>query len=578
MSGGAALQMDPITFQVLWSRVITIADEMAATLVQTAFSTVVRDNHDFAVGLYDAEGDLIAQANQSTPGQLYCMQRVMRDLLEEYPRDALNPGDVLIANDPWLGSGHAPDIFIATPAFRGEDLVGFGVTCAHHTDIGGRLAAPDAREVYEEGIIIPITKLYDRGEPNQLLFQMIECNVRIPERILGDLRAQMAANHFGGTRLVEFLDDSGLERLSDLTDAVVTQTEQAMRAQIAELPDGVFEHAVELEEEDPDGRRLVIRLSLEVRGDEIAVDYAGTSAQVPLPINSVLNMTTAYSTFAIKAALLPHSPNNKGTSAPISVTAPEGSLLNPTFPAAVMHRTAIVFYCVQAIFEALAGARPDRVMAPCGTYPLWVERFAGKDDDGKPYVVAFNAQGGQGARFDKDGVSTTVFPANVSSTSIELLEAEAPLLCDHKKLIADTGGPGRQRGGLGQEVVLRNLAREDALLSLSGGRFHIPAPGMAGGGHGALGEIRIGDGEPEPKRRQVLIPHETTASFRYPGGGGYGPARERDPAAVLEDVRLGYVTNGQARDQYGVALSADCRQVDEAETARLRKTLAERNS
>ena len=219
----SAPQFDPITFQVLWSRAINIADEMATTLVQTAFSTVVRDNHDFAVGIYDAKGDLIAQANQSTPGQLYCMQRVMKDLLETCPSHTLAKGDVLIANDPWLGSGHTPDIFIATPTFRGDDLVGFGVTCAHHTDIGGRLAAPDAREVYEEGIIIPITKLYDKGQPNELLFQLIERNVRIPHRILGDLRAQMAANHFGGQRLVEFLDESGLDQLSDLTDAVAAK-------------------------------------------------------------------------------------------------------------------------------------------------------------------------------------------------------------------------------------------------------------------------------------------------------------------------------------------------------------------
>ncbi|MDD9879075.1 MAG: hydantoinase B/oxoprolinase family protein [Magnetovibrio sp.] len=566
----AAPQFDPVTLQVLWSRAISITDEMATTLMQTAFSTVVRDNHDFAVGLYDAEGDLLAQANQSTPGQLYCMQRVMRDLLEAHPAETLAPGDVLIANDPWLGSGHTPDVFIATPTFRGDEIVGFGVTCAHHTDIGGRLAAPDAREVYEEGLILPICKLYERGEPNALLFQLIERNVRIPERIIGDLRAQMAANHFGGERLVAFLDDTGLERLSDLTQAVVAQTEQTMRNAIADLPDGTYTHAVELEEEDAEGARLEIRLTLTVKGDEIDIDYAGTSAQVALPINSVLNMTTAYSVFAIKCALNPHTPNNKGTSAPVRVTAPEGCLLNPVFPVAVMHRTAIVFYCVQAIFEALAAARPDRVMAPCGTYPLWVERFAGKADDGTPYVGAFNAQGGQGARAEKDGVSTTVFPANVASTSIELLEAEAPLLCDHKRLIPDSGGAGRQRGGLGQEVVLRNLAREDALLSLSGGRFHIAAPGMAGGGAGALGRIRIGDAPPEGRRRQVLLATETAASFAYPGGGGHGPAFERDPAKVLADVRLGYVTAERARTDYGVVLTDDATAIDADATARLR--------
>jgi N-methylhydantoinase B len=567
---GTARQLDPITLQILWSRAITIADEMATTLMQTAFSTVVRDNHDFAVGIYDAEGDLMAQANQSTPGQLYCMQRVMHDLLDVCPQSSLHPGDIIIANDPWLGSGHTPDIFIATPTFRDQELIGFAVTCAHHTDIGGRLAAPDAREVYEEGIIIPISKLYDRGEPNDLLFQIIERNVRLPHRILGDLRAQMAANHFGGNRLVDFLNGSELSQLSDLTSAIVQQTEQSMRNQIAKLPDGVYNDEIELEEEDAKENRLVIRLSLTVKGDEIAIDYSGTSPQVALPINSVLNMTTAYSVFAVKCALHPHTPNNKGTSAPITVTAPEASILNPHFPIAVMHRTAIVFYCVQGIFNALASARPESVMAPSGTYPLWVERFAGRFDDGRPFVSSFNGQGGQGARFDQDGVSTTVFPANVASTSIELFEVETPVLCERKELIIDSGGPGRQRGGLGQEVVLRNLAQGDVLVSMSGGRFHIAAPGMSGGSAGTLGEIRVDSGPPEQRRRQAMLGHEQSASFKYPGGGGYGPATDRDPAKVLRDVQLGYVSVESARDDYAVVLDDQAAQVDEAATRKRR--------
>ncbi len=571
----AAKQFDPITFQVLWSRAISIADEMATTLVKTAFSTVVRDNHDYAVAVYDAEGDLVAQANQSTPGQLFCMQRVMRDILEEYPAESLSPGDILIANDPWLGSGHTPDIFIATPTFRGEDLVGFGVTCAHHTDIGGRMAAPDAREVYEEGIIIPVSKLYDKGVPNDLLFRLIERNVRVPDRILGDLRAQMAANHFGGERIVQLLEETELERLSDLTTPIVAQTEKSMREAIAELPDGAYESRLELEREDADGDRLVIEMRLEVRGDEIFIDYAGTSPQVDLPINSVLNMTTAYTVFSIKCALHPHIPNNKGTSLPIHVSAPEGSILNPEFPAACMFRSSLIFNVVQIIFDALSNVVPEKVMAPSGTFPLWIERFGGKFDDGTPYVCGFNGQGGQGARYDKDGVTTTVFPANVSSTSVELLEVEAPLLCDRKELITDSGGPGRQRGGIAQEVVLRNLAKKPAVASLSGGRFHIAAPGMDGGGTGMHGAIQVGDDDPIPQPKQVLMGQETTITFTYPGGGGYGSPFERDPAKVLEDFRLGFVSRAEARNAYGVVIGTDGRSVDHAETAKRRARATE---
>ena len=561
-----AWRFGPITLQVLWSRAINIADEMAAALVKTAFSSVVRDNHDFAVAIYDAEGHMVAQANQSTPGQLYCMQRVMRDLLEFYPPETLAPGDVIIANDPWLGAGHTPDIFIATPAFSQGALIGFGVTCAHHTDIGGRLAAPDAREVYEEGIIIPITKIYDQGEPNEFLFRLIERNVRVPAQILCDLRAQVAANNLGCGRLAEFLDDTGLKQLSGLTSAVVAQTEKNMREAIARLPDGVHESSLELEREDGEGARLVIKLTLEVRGDEIFIDYSGTSKQVDLPINSVFNITCAYTVFSVKCALHPHIPNNQGTSAPIHISAPEGSILNPRFPAACMHRSTLIFNVVQIIFDALGALVPEKIMAPSGTFPLWIERFGGTHDDESPFVSAFNAQGGQGARFDKDGVATTVFPANVSSTSVELFEVEAPMLCESKELITDSGGPGRRRGGIAQRVVLRNLAKKPVVASLSGGRFHIPAPGFDGGRAGGLGSIALDNGEPLPRPQQVLMSHESAVTLTYPGGGGYGDPYLRDPADVLEDVRLGFVSAKQAYEAYGVVLSETGDRVDDAAT------------
>ena len=385
----------------------------------------------------------------------------------------------------------------------------------------------------------------------------------------------MAANHFGGERIVQLLEETELERLSDLTTPIVAQTEKSMREAIAELPDGAYESRLELEREDADGNRLVIEMRLEVRGDEIFIDYAGTSPQVDLPINSVLNMTTAYTVFSIKCALHPHIPNNKGTSLPIHVSAPEGSILNPEFPAACMFRSSLIFNVVQIIFDALSNVVPEKVMAPSGTFPLWIERFGGKFDDGTPYVCGFNGQGGQGARYDKDGVTTTVFPANVSSTSVELLEVEAPLLCDRKELITDSGGPGRQRGGIAQEVVLRNLAKKPAVASLSGGRFHIAAPGMDGGGTGMHGAIQVGDDDPIPQPKQVLMGQETTITFTYPGGGGYGSPFERDPAKVLEDFRLGFVSQAEARNAYGVVIGTDGRSVDHAETAKRRAQASE---
>jgi N-methylhydantoinase B len=561
---------DPITFQVLWSRLISIADEVAATLVKTAFSHVVRDNHDYSIGLYDAEGRMLAQSTQCTPGQIGAMPKVMKDFLGRYPAETLVPGDVLITNDPWFGSGHTPDVFVGAPAFRGTRLVGFAVNSAHHIDFGGRLSAPDARDVYEEGLIIPIMKLYAAGQPNVDLFDMIARNVRMPDKVIGDLRAQIAANWVGTRRLEELMDERGLEDLTGLTGQILDHTEAAMRAAIAEAPDGVYRHEVTLERPDPDGKPIRIVAKVEIAGDEVHVDFTGTTEQVALPINAVTNITYAYTVFPIKCALHPHIPANEGCFRPVRMTVPEGTCLNPRFPAAVRFRTSLVYYVVEAIFGALAQAIPGKVMAPSGTYPLWLANLAGQFDDGAPFVMHFNAQGGTGARRDRDGVSTLVFPPNVASTPVELLEVEAPLLCERKALVPDSGGPGRHRGGLGQEIVIRNVARAPVVASVIGGRFHEGAPGLEDGACGGTGIIAVNDGAALGQSSQVLLAHGDRIRMRFPGGGGFGHPRERAPEAVLADVRQGLISPERAREDYGVALRPSAREIDAAQTARLR--------
>ena len=561
---------DPITFQVLWSRLISIADEVSATLVKTAFSHVVRDNHDYSIGLYDAEGRMLAQSTQCTPGQIGAMPKVMKDFLKRYPAETLVPGDILITNDPWFGSGHTPDVFVAAPAFRGTRLIGFSVNSAHHIDFGGRLSAPDARDVYEEGLIIPIMKLYAAGQPNTDLFDMIARNVRMPDKVIGDLRAQIAANWVGARRLVELMDERGLDDLTGLTGQILDHTEAAMRAAIAEAPDGVYRHEVTLERPDPDGKPIRIVCKVEIAGDSVHVDFTGTTEQVALPINAVTNITYAYTVFPIKCALHPHIPANEGCFRPVRMTVPEGTCLNPRFPAAVRFRTSLVYYVVEAIFGALAQAIPHKVMAPSGTYPLWLANLAGEFDDGAPFVMHFNAQGGTGARRDRDGVSTLVFPPNVASTPVELLEVEAPLLCERKALVPDSGGPGRHRGGLGQEIVICNVSRAPVVASVIGGRFHEGAPGLEAGACGGTGEIAVNDGAPIGKSAQVMLAHGDRIRMRFPGGGGFGDPRQRDPEAVLADVRRGLVSVERARKDYGVALRADGRDIDAGETARLR--------
>lgn len=543
--------IDPITFQVLWSRLIAVADEMAVALEKTAFSHVVRDNHDYACAVYDADGEMMAEATHCTPGQIGAMTRVMHQFLEVHPADSLSPGDVLITNDPWFGSGHTPDVFVASPAFLDGQLIGFAASSAHHVDIGGRLASPDTREVYEEGLIIPISKLFVADEPNRDLFNIVERNVRMPDKVIGDLRAQVACNHVGGRRLGETMRERGLQSLTGLSSQIMAHSETSMRSAIAEVPDGVYAHDLDLGITDRSGNPLRIRLELEISGDRIHADFTGSSPQVDLPVNAVYNITYAYVVFGVKCALHPHIPNNVGCYRPFTVTAPEGTILNAVYPAPCMWRTDIVYHIAEAVFVALSRKLPDKVIAPCGTYPLWLSIFAGKMDDGAPFVQHFNAAGGQGAGHDRDGATTTVYPANLSNTPVELLEIESPLVCDQKFLVADSGGPGRFRGGLGQEVVLRNGGVHPIAGTIIGGRYDAGAPGLLGGRAGANGHVRVNDDAPFTGHREISLAPGDRLTLRYPGGGGFGDPTARDRAAVDNDLKEGLVSETQAREAYG---------------------------
>jgi len=561
--------LDGLRFQVLWSRLISVADEIATTLVKTAFSLVVRDNHDYACAVYDRNGRMLAQSTQCTPGQAGSTPSVMHDMLAVYPPEALDEGDVLICNDPWVGAGHSPDVFIATPIFHRGTLAGFTCTCAHHVDMGGRLGATDARDVYEEGVIIPVSKLIRAGVPNDELFRLITRNVRTPEKVMGDLRAQISANHVGAVGIRRMMDEFDLASLTELSEAVCARSEDALRRAIATLPDGSVSHEVLHEITGDDGNRLRLALRLDLSDKGAVLDFTGTSPQVAKPINAVLNITRAYCVFPFIATLCPDLPMNAGAFRPIDVRVPEGTVLNPTYPAPGMYRSLLSYFTVEVIMGALAKLAPERVMAPSGTYPLWIQKFAGKQPDGRDFVTHFNAQGGQGAFHDRDGVTAVVFPGNIASTSVELFEYEAPMLVRRRALIPDSGGPGRFRGGLGQETVLEARAATPIRTALSGGRFHQPAPGMDEGGPGARGEIRVNDGAPFARPDRADLATGDTVTLRQPGGGGFGPATGRDPDSVARDVRQGYVTPDAARRDYAVVLDAEA-QVDAAATDALR--------
>jgi N-methylhydantoinase B len=544
---------NPINFQILWSRIVNIADEMAITLVRTAFSHVVRENQDYGCGIYDAAGQMLAQSTQCTPGHIGAMPIVVRKMLERHPAHTLQPGDVLITNDPWVGAGHTPDIFLATPVFQDTALLGFAVNCAHHIDMGGRMGAPDARQVYEEGVIIPIIKFFRAGEVNQDLLDLLNRNVRMPEKVIGDLRAQISANSVAARRLVSLVKEWKLEGLSSLATDIIEFTEKAMRAAIIEVPDGVYEATVPIRDVTEDGSELTIQVKLTVTGSDVFVDFSGTSPQVELPINSVYNITYAYTLFPLKCALHPHIPNNEGCARPIHLQVPEGSILNARFPAACMWRTSTVYSALEAIFEALTRAIPEKLMAPSGTYPLWGSIFRGEHEDGRSFVAHFNAQGGQGARYGKDGVSTTVFPPNVMNTPVEMFEAETPLLCEYKTLIPNSGGAGRQRGGNAQKIALRNLGHSPIVASIIGGRLDEGARGLAGGKSGSTGAIRV-NGKSLPRSRQIVLRSRDQLELTYPGGGGFGDPAERGVEALLFDISSGAVTAEVAAREYGNSL------------------------
>lgn len=546
--------LDAIRHQVLWSRLTAIADEIATTLVRTAFSLVVRDNQDYACALYDARGEMLAQSTQCTPGQAGSTPSVLRDLLATYPPETLVEGDVLISNDPWIGAGHAPDVFIATPVFRHDRLVGFTCTCAHHADMGGRLGATDAREVYEEGLIIPVAKLYAAGVENEALVRLIRRNVRMADKVMGDIRAQMAANRVGAAGMLRMMEEFGLDSLEAVSDRVSAHSESAFRAAIARLPQGETYNEALHELTDDHGDRIRICLTLTVKQDRVVLDFTGTTPQVLKPINAVLNITRAYCVFPFIATLCPDLPMNAGAFRPVELNVPEASVLNPVFPAPGMYRSLLSYFVVEAIMGALHQIAPDRAMAPSGTYPLWIQKFAGTTSDGRPFVTHYNAQGGQGAFRDRDGNTAVVFPGNIASTSTELFEHDGPFLIERRMLVADSGGPGQFRGGLGQETVLRSLSDAPVHAALSGGRLVEPAVGMEGGAPGGRGRISVNDGEAFRVAGRVDLKQGDRVRLVQPGGGGYGRPQDRDPEALRRDIDAGYVTPEGALRDYGTDL------------------------
>ncbi|ATN32316.1 hydantoin utilization protein B [Rhizobium sp. ACO-34A] len=537
-----------ISLEIYWNRLISIADEAAAGLVRTAFSTIVRESNDYATVLMDRNGDSIAENSGGLASFSCILPKTTKSFLEKFPADTWQPGDSVITNDPWLATGHLPDFTVVTGIFHRGKLVGFSGCVAHSPDVGGALWSADCQELFEEGIHINPVHLVKKGTWNQELTDILLANVRVPRQVLGDLQAQVSSNEVGARRIAEFLEDTGLEDLQALSSALQARADQAMRRAIRELPDGIYRGGASAD--GIEGHETQIVCTVTVAGDTIDIDYEGTSPQVSRGINCVLNYTHAYSVYPIKCALDPLVPRNEGSYRAITVRAPTRSILNPEYPAPVSARQLTGHFLAGAVYSALANIIPEKVIAECGGAPTLRALFSGTDNAGDRFSQVLFASGGMGASQHRDGLSVTAFPTNVGAGSIEAFEAVSPLIVWRKELLPDSGGPGAQRGGLGQLVEIENPTEGAIRLSLLSDRHQHPATGLKGGQPGSPSRIELSRGGiPHPKARTVIGAGERI-SMNYAGGGGFGKPEDRDPEAIRADVEHGYVTAEAAKTIY----------------------------
>jgi N-methylhydantoinase B len=527
---------DAVTLEILWRRTISAVDEAAKALRRTSFSTLVNESNDFACVLTDAAGRSLAQNTESIPSFIGTLPVTVKAFIREIGLDNMEPGDVLVTNTPWIATGHLNDITVAKPIFRNGRIVAFAASTAHAPDIGGKVRSVEPREVFEEGFHIPVMKFISQGRPDQTLLKLLRAAVRTPDQTEGDLWAQITGLDLLERRLGDLMTEYGLDDLDVFAGEILGRCERAMRAAIARVPAGTYRYSFQTDGlEEP----FTYNIAVKVEGERILVDYAGTSPQADRAINCTMTYTFAMTAYALKCALLPGLPNNEGIFRCIEVTAPEGSLVNPKFPASVGGRMATGHYLPFAVFGALAPVLPDRVMAASGS-PLWSVIQTGVRGDGKTYANVFFFNGGMGATAGNDGQNTYAWPSNVSNVPVELIERNSPMLVHRKELREGSGGRGRLRGGLGQAIELEILSETPVGMIFMAERCRFPAPGMRGGEPGAPGEVRI-DGAAVDYRRNVVLSKGQRVLLATPGGGGLGPPADRDPAAVDGDIRQGYV-------------------------------------
>ena len=566
---------DPITLEILWRRLISIVDEADSAVSRTAFSSLLRDAHDYTCMFTDQKGRELAQGSFATPGQSGAMSLGIKNLVNQLPVETYKPGDVFITNDPWALAGHLNDVCVISPIFYKDRLVAFTACVFHHSDIGGRVSS-DNHDVFEEGLFIPLVKLYDGGVLNQSVIDMIRWNVRTRDEVVGDIRSQIAANHVCAEKICQMLRENELESLDDLADQIISRTEKSMREEIDKVPDGVY-RAEGIVEQMKGKENVVIKAKVEVKGSDILVDLDGSSPQVNWGGNVVYNFTYAYVFMAVKSIFGPDIPNNDGCASPIKLIAPEGSVVNCKFPAAVAARLVIGHFLTEIIYRALAKVLPDKVIAASGGTPAQMNVFYGKRNDGRPWHSVIIRGGGMGAGANNDGNYVYIFPANGANTPIEIFENDTPLIVEKRGLLTDSAGPGSSKGGLGQREVFgvpndKYAPIPPVNLGIQAGRHILPPEGLFGGKPGAKAQFLVNGKPGNPFGLTQLKPGDVV-TIDAAGGGGHGNPLQRDPEMVESDVREGYVSLKKAREDYGVVINPKTMRVDKEATKKLRQNL-----
>ena len=558
-----------LALQVMWNRLISVVEEQALSLVRTAFSTSVREAGDLSAGVFDVRGQMVAQAVTGTPGHVNTMAAAVDHFIDAIGTDRMYPGDVYLTNDPWKGTGHLHDITVVTPVFRADRLIAYFGSTAHVVDIGGRGFGPDASEIYEEGLFIPIMKLIERGRLNRDLIEVIRANVREPDQVVGDVHSLAAGNDTGIERLTDMLDELALDDVEPIASFIFDRTAAATRAAVERVPPGAYRNAMDV---DGYNQTITLAVELEVGGGRIHADFAGTSPVSSHGINVPLAYSRAYMTYGLLCALAPQTPNNAASLAPFTVSAPAGCILNARPPAPVSVRHVIGHFVTDLCLGALAEVLVDVVPAE-GSGALWNFQAGaraaagaygaapgsahapglgagGPAVDRPPAEILMFNSGGAGARPRLDGLSATAFPSGVRTMSVEATEQVGPIVIWRKELRPDSGGAGTHRGGLGQVIELGPAEGYELHFSAMFDRVQNPARGRRGGGDGAPGRVSLDDGSPFDAKGKQLVPAGRRLIFELPGGGGWGDPARRSPEAVGNDLAQGYVTEAD-RDGNG---------------------------